>query len=95
MKRLICQYGYFWPTMEKDCSNYAKGCEACQKYKPIQYVLTEELHCIIKPWPFKGWAMDINGKVYPPSSMGHGFILVATNYFIKWVKVDPLKTVNQ
>ena len=38
MKWLIWQYGYFWPTIKKDCSSYAKGCEACQKHGPIQYV---------------------------------------------------------
>ena len=39
--------------------------------------------------------MDIIGKVYPPSSKEHGFMLVATDYFTNWVKVIPLKTVNQ
>ena len=29
MKWLIWQYGYFWPTMEKDYNDYAKGYGAC------------------------------------------------------------------
>ena len=95
MKWLIWRYGYFWPTMEKDYKDYAKGCEACQKYGPIQHVLADELHSIIKPWPFRRWVMDIIRKVYPASSKGHGFILVEMDYFTKWVEVVPLKTVNQ
>ena len=49
---------------------------------------------IIKPWPFRGWAIDLIGQIYPPSSKGHKFILVATNYFTKWVEAIPLKKVT-
>jgi transposase InsO family protein len=49
---------------------------------------------IIKPWPFRGWAIDLIGQIYPPSSKGHKFILVATDYFIKWVEVISLKKVT-
>ena len=40
---------------------------------------------------FKVWAMDLIGKIYPASSKGHNFILVAKYYFIKWVEAVPLK----
>ncbi|CAL2266094.1 unnamed protein product [Prunus armeniaca] len=33
---LIRRYGYFWPTMMKDCINYSKGCESCQRHDPVQ-----------------------------------------------------------
>ncbi|XP_028076302.1 uncharacterized protein LOC114278455 [Camellia sinensis] len=39
--------------------------------------------------------MDMIGKIYPHSSKQHRFILVATNYFIKWVEAKPCKTVDQ
>jgi len=48
---------------------------------------------IIKPWPFRGWGIDIIGQIYPPSSKGHKFIVVATDYFTKWVEAIPLKRV--
>ena len=53
-----------------------------------------ELHSIVKPWPFKGWAMDLIGNIYQTSSKGHNFILVATNYFTKWVEAVSLKKVE-
>ena len=54
-----------------------------------------ELHSIVKPWPFKGWAMDLVGKIYAASSKEHNFILVTTDYFTKWVEVVPLKKAEQ
>jgi transposase InsO family protein len=46
---------------------------------------------IIKPWPFRGWGIDLIGQIFPPSSTGHKFILVATDYFTKWVEAITLK----
>jgi transposase InsO family protein len=48
---------------------------------------------IIKPWPFRGWGMDMVSKINPPSSKGHQFILAITDYFTKWVEVVPMKLV--
>ena len=41
------------------------------------------LNSIIKPWPFRGWALDFIGMIHPASSKGHRFVLVATDYFTK------------
>jgi hypothetical protein len=29
------------------------------------------MNTIVKPWPFRGWAMDMIGKINPSSSKGH------------------------
>ncbi|KAI5342931.1 hypothetical protein L3X38_010807 [Prunus dulcis] len=89
---LIRRYGYFWPTMMKDCINYSKGCEACQRPGPIQQAPSVPMNPVVKPWPFRGWAMDLIGKIYPASSQQHCFIIVATDYFTKWVEAKPIKT---
>ena len=39
--------------------------------------------------------MDLIRKIYPTSSKEHNFILVAIDYFTKWVEVVPLKKVKQ
>ena len=49
---------------------------------------------IIKLWPFQGWGIDLIGQIFSPSSKGHKFILVATDYFTKWVEAIPLKMVT-
>ncbi|XP_050229570.1 uncharacterized protein LOC126678718 [Mercurialis annua] len=95
MRWLIHKYGFYWPKMEQDCIRYSQGCEACQKCGPIQHVPAETLHSIVKPWPFRGWAVDLIGKIYPSSSKGHTFVIVATDYYSKWVEAIPLKSPSQ
>jgi hypothetical protein len=57
-------------------------------------VLASVMNPIIKPWPFRGWGMDMIGKINPPSSKGHQFILAITDYFTKWVEAVPMKSVE-
>jgi len=52
------------------------------------------LHPIIKPWPFRGWALDFVGMIHPASSKGHRFVLVATDYFTKWSEAVPLRNMT-
>jgi hypothetical protein len=84
MKRLLWSGGFYWPTMIADCFQYYKGCEECQKLGNIQLVPAAMMHSIIKPWQFKGWGLDFIGQIHPPSSKGHRFVLVTTDYFTKW-----------
>ncbi|GKU86485.1 hypothetical protein SLEP1_g1001 [Rubroshorea leprosula] len=95
MRWLIRRHGFFWPSVLKDCIAYVKGCKSCQIHGPLQRVPASELNSIVKPWPFRGWAIDLIGKVYPPSSKGHSFIIVATDYFTKLVEAKPMKKVDQ
>jgi len=94
MKWMIRRKGYYWPTILEDCLKYFKGCQGCQKFGNIQRVPASTMNPIIKPWPFRGWAIDLIGQIYPPSSKGHQFILVTTDYFTNWVEAIPLKKVT-
>ncbi|KAM1135442.1 hypothetical protein ACFX19_045137 [Malus domestica] len=94
MRWLLRRYGYFWPDMEKDCKSYARGCEECQRHRPLQHVPSVPLNPVVKPWPFRGWAMDFIGQIYPASSKGHTFIIEATDYFTKWVEASAVKFIT-
>jgi len=94
IKCTIRRNGYYWPTILEDGFKYFKGCQACQKFGNVQRAPASAMNPIIKPWLFRGWAIDLIGQIYPPSSKGHKFILVATDYFTKWVEAIRLKTVT-
>ena len=49
---------------------------------------------IIEPWPFRGWGIDLISQIYLLLSIGRKFILVATDYFTKWVETILLKTMT-
>ena len=38
--------------------------------------------------------MDFIGQIYPASSKGHTLIIVATDYFTKWVEASTVKTIT-
>ena len=50
------------------------------------HVSSSELHALTSPWPFSVWGVDVIRKVSPKSSSGHEYILVAIDYFTKWVE---------
>ena len=95
MRWLIHRYGYFWPSILKDCIEYAQGCESCQRHGPIPRIPAAELSSIINPWPFRGWAVDLIEKVRPTSKKKNGFVIVATDYFTKWVEAKAYKNVTE
>jgi hypothetical protein len=94
MKWVIRHTRCFWPTMLEDCFEYYKSCQDRQKFGNIQRVPASALNPIIKPWPFRGWGIDLIGQINPPSRKGHKFVLLATDYFTKWVEAIPLKKVT-
>ena len=52
------------------------------------------LHTMTSPWPFSTWRIDIIGKIHPIATNGHEFILVAIDYFTKWVEAASYKVLN-
>ncbi|XP_045798024.1 uncharacterized protein LOC123892265 [Trifolium pratense] len=95
MKWLLFRQRLYWPSMLKDCIEYAKGCQECQKHAGTQHVPASELHSIVKPWPFRGWALYLIGEIRPASSKNQRYILVGIDYFTKWIEAIALTNVDQ
>ncbi|XP_070015577.1 uncharacterized protein [Nicotiana sylvestris] len=47
------------------------------------------------PWPFVSWGIDVIGLIEPAISNGNKFILVAIDYFTKWVEAMTFKSVTK
>jgi hypothetical protein len=72
------------------CMKFAKRCHECQIHGNFIHQPHELLHPTSMSWPSEMWGMDVVGPIHPTSSKGHKFILVATDYFSKWVEVVAL-----
>ena len=86
LMRKIMRTGYFWLTMETYCCQFVQRCPECQMHRDLIHVPPSEFHALTSPWPFSIWGIDIIGKISPKSSSGHEYILVAIDYFTKWVE---------
>ena len=53
------------------------------------------LNVISSPWPFSLWGIDVIEMIESKASNGHCFILVAINYFTKWVEATSYVNVTK
>ncbi|XP_070011169.1 uncharacterized protein [Nicotiana sylvestris] len=54
-----------------------------------------ELNATSAPWPFAAWGMDVIVSIKPTASNGHRFIIMAIDYFTKWVEAASYKVVTK
>ncbi|RVW23033.1 hypothetical protein CK203_107722 [Vitis vinifera] len=65
---------------------HASLCPKCQIHGDLIHAPPSKLHVLTSPWSFSVRHIDIIGKISLKSSSGHEFILVAIDYFTKWVE---------
>ncbi|RVW20503.1 Retrovirus-related Pol polyprotein from transposon 412 [Vitis vinifera] len=85
--------GYYWSTMRQDAEIYVRKCDKCQKHVPIPHMPAETLNSVTSPWPFAQWGMDIVGPL-PTAAAQKKFLLVATDYFSKWVEAEAYASIK-
>ncbi|XP_070053023.1 uncharacterized protein [Nicotiana tomentosiformis] len=88
----ILRAGYYWMTMKKDCFSFVRK---CQIHGDQIHAPPSELHPMSAPWPFVAWGMDVIGPIETKASNGHRFILVAIDYFTKWIEAVTFKAVTK
>ena len=76
--------------MKQDAAECVKTCHTCQVHGNHIHTHPTNLQNMMTPWPFHTWGLDLVGPINPPSK-GHIWILVATEYFMKWVEAISLK----
>ena len=80
----ILQSGFYWPTLFRDCAEWVKLCDRCQKIGNISSRNEMPLKGIMVVLIFDVWGIDFMGPF--PQSFGNLYILLAVDYVSKWVE---------
>ena len=63
--------------------------EICPKHSSTR----ESPQSLSSPWPFAQWGLDIVGS-FLKATGNKRWLLVGTDYFIKWVEIEPLANIR-
>ncbi|PKI58165.1 hypothetical protein CRG98_021453, partial [Punica granatum] len=94
LAKKLMRLGYYWSIMETDYVKHVRHCSRCQVYASQIKAPPNELCPMTAPWPFSMWGIDVIGPINPKASNGHLFILVAIDYFTKWIEAITLASVT-
>ncbi|KAK2425775.1 hypothetical protein QL285_024519 [Trifolium repens] len=89
----VIRAGFFWPTILSDARSYVRACDKCQRYAELHHSPGEPLKTVMSPWPFYMWGVDILGP-FPTSKGQVKFLMVAVDYFTKWIEAEPVATIT-
>ncbi|GAU40680.1 hypothetical protein TSUD_88260 [Trifolium subterraneum] len=89
----VTRAGFFWPTLLSDANRHVRSCDQCQRHADLHHAPGEPLQSVMSPWPFYMWGVDILGPF--TTSQGQAkFLLVAVDYFTKWIEAEPVATIS-
>ena len=77
---------FYWPGMQKNIARWCQTCEACSTRKTAPKKNRSPLQTIQAGYPLQVVGVDIMGPL-PESEAGNLYVLVASEYFTKWVEV--------
>ena len=76
---------FYWPGMQQDIHNWCKTCKVCATRKSAAKEDHAPLQTIKTGYPMQIVAVDTLGPL-PESEAGNSYILVAGDYFTKWME---------
>uniref|UniRef100_A0A2N9GJ69 Uncharacterized protein n=1 Tax=Fagus sylvatica TaxID=28930 RepID=A0A2N9GJ69_FAGSY len=94
LQKKIIRAGYYWPSMQTDACKFIQHCDKCQRFANLLHSPPMELVPMTAPWPFAQWGLDIMGPL-PIGRRQLKFLVVAIDYFTKWVEAEPLATITE
>ena len=89
----ILRAGYFWSSIFKYCVNVVKKCHPCQVFAHNMHSHLAPLHPISIAGSFTNWGLEFI-DCNPTSAGGNHHIIVAVDYFTKWVEAMPIIKTN-
>ena len=87
----ILRDGYYWLVLFSDVCTFVRACDKCQRFIGKKQLRYFPLRPIVMNGPFQWWGLDFIGEINPSWSGQHKWILVATNYFTKWIEAVPTR----
>lgn len=79
--------------MQHNAPQFVQRCLACRRYARIIRKPSEELNPITSPWSFAQWGLDLV-RPLPQAPRNMKWLIIATNYFTKWIEVEPLASIR-
>ena len=79
--------------MQKEAQEYVRMCDQCQRFAPNIHQPGGVLNHFSNRWPFAQWGLDIVSH-FPKALGNKKYLLVSTDYFTKWVEVEPLANIR-
>ena len=70
-----------------------KKCDQCQRFSLNIHQPGGVLNPLSSLWPFSQWGLDIVGP-FLKAAGNKKYLLVGTDYFAKWVEVEPLANIR-
>ncbi|XP_057537987.1 uncharacterized protein LOC130815514 [Amaranthus tricolor] len=89
----VLRSGYYWPSLQKDAEELILRCPECQYHSKIGRKPSNYLTVLQAVLPFDKWGMDLLGP-FPPAKGQRKFIIVAIDYFTKYVEAEALSSIT-
>jgi hypothetical protein len=89
----VFRQGVYWPKASSDATDVVQKCENCQKCARDQKQPSSITQLIQPTWPLQRWGLDLLGPL-PPGQGNLKYVVVAVEYFSKWIEAKPLATIT-
>jgi hypothetical protein len=89
----VFRQGFYWPKAALGAAELVQKCEGCQKCARDQKQPSSLTQLIQPTWPLQRWGLDLLGPL-PPAQGNLRYVVVAVEYFSKWIEAKPLATIT-
>jgi ribonuclease HI len=89
----VFRQGFYWPKAASDAAELVQKCAGCQKYARDQKQPSSLTQLIQPTWSSQRWGLDLLGPL-PPAQGNLKYVVVAIEYFSKWIEAKPLATIT-
>jgi hypothetical protein len=89
----VFSQGFYWPKVALDAAELVQKCENCQKCARDQKQPSSLTQLIQPTWSLQRWGLDLLGPL-PPAQGNLKYVVVAIEYFSKWIEAKPLATIT-